>query len=148
MSELLKKSLINLKSADLLSKKQIFYSSSIHCSYYCCLQIIIHLLTNTEFAKDFKKFKDAASKKAKEDKNEDELGLHNLYINFIKIKLLKLNFEDASEFIRKMESLKAARVDSDYKEIEISKVRASDALERANRVKKILDKVFELEYKL
>jgi hypothetical protein len=43
MSHLLTKSMQNLESADILINANMF-SSSVHCSYYSCLQLCKHVL--------------------------------------------------------------------------------------------------------
>ncbi|PJC62847.1 MAG: hypothetical protein CO022_02365 [Flavobacteriales bacterium CG_4_9_14_0_2_um_filter_32_27] len=112
-----------------------YYSSSVHCSYYSCLQLIKHILLHK-----YKKSED-------ELRNEQEKSgkpSHEYLINSILIKIRDvspINFRDVS---RELPALKMARIDADYKEIEIKKGMSEDAFDKATELLTTLNMAFKI----
>jgi len=135
MSELLKKAKENYKSADLLCNRHKMWASSVHCSYYSCLQVIIHLIEDKTLNAKWEAFQ----KNAKGDKNiaKEDLGMHNMYINFMKKQIMEVDY-DSLRIFGKIDNLKKARVASAYLNDEITEQRANSSIERAKEVRDLL----------
>ena len=76
MSELKKKSDSNMMSAQYLIDRGNF-APSIHCSYYSCVQLMLHILRS-----EYNKTEDDVVSESQQG-SQDEGGFHNWLINFI-----------------------------------------------------------------
>ncbi|WP_338762030.1 HEPN domain-containing protein [Bernardetia sp. ABR2-2B] len=114
MSHLKKKSKDNLKAAQKLIDEG-FYASSIHCSYYSCLQFIKFIYIEDE---DFIT-----------DCNNKEKNSHNIIINKVLDEICeKADYKEEIRINKFLQDLKKTRVDADYNEVEITEEEAKFAL--------------------
>lgn len=131
MSELKLKSSENFKSSDILIKQRLF-ASSVHCSYYSCIQNMLHILRS-----DFKKTEEQIDSESKAG-SQDESGFHNWIINFFIREFFIRNHRDGREFSNFIGQLKGFRIKSDYKNSKINPTIAKDSLALANQINSIL----------
>ena len=147
MSELLKKSEGNFKSANILLTKFEQYASSVHCSYYSSLQIVIFLINNN-LNKEWEKFKVENSKELKAhnetQKKHKASAIHNLYISFLNNILIKIDYNLAREFSECINILKDNRIMADYQDVEIFKSKANDSYSLAKNINDKLKKQYSL----
>lgn len=136
MSVLIAKSDENISSAQLLIDNKC-YASSVHCSYYSSVQLVISLLLN--------KFGYTAEKLETESKSERK-GSHVFAKNIIhqKMKDKGIRFK-ATEFYREMGELKNKREKADYQEEIIDKDFSESAVKQAHTVNEILTEIFEIK---
>ncbi|WP_320051960.1 HEPN domain-containing protein [uncultured Acetobacteroides sp.] len=106
MSFLLQKSEENIKSAEHLIA-QGCYTSSIHCSYYACIQRMLNIFYTVK-GYDHKTLKGITDKIGGK-------GLHEKYINLLlcEFSTKKLNKEKA-DFLIRIETLRQKRNNADY----------------------------------
>ncbi|MEI6816028.1 MAG: hypothetical protein WCL14_05415 [Bacteroidota bacterium] len=129
MSAILNKSESNSKAA--LSLKQgAFYASSIHCSYYSCIQLMLHIMLYK-----FKLTQDEI------DSNADEKGegSHVYLINFFTTEIDKVN-ANSRNFNTNITTLKRARRKADYKDLEIIESESFAAIGLSRKVAEELNK--------
>lgn len=129
MSILENKSIEN-HAAGLILISQNLFSSSVHCSYYSCIQLMKYLLLLNE------------------GKTEEELylmqqtakqNLHEFLINYFIQQLRENNvYTVYRNSIGKLTQLKALRNDSDYKEIIIDETKARLASDLSFKILKDL----------
>ncbi|WP_343112962.1 hypothetical protein [Mucilaginibacter sp.] len=138
MSILTTKSQINIASAQDLHNKN-YYCSSIHCSYYSCIQNIMHIILfnvgidNEKLKSDFRDFK---------KKNpENPGGLHEYYIN-VTVTYLKSKKLDVISFNKEIFKLKKTRTEADYLNIEMGYDDSRYSIQKADTINKILQKAF------
>jgi hypothetical protein len=124
MSILKKKSYENQNSAQILLSNNLF-SSSIHCSYYSCLQLMKHILFEEGLTETELKSRQDASRR----------NLHEFLINHF-IEGLRQNnlYRQYRNSIVKLPDLKYLRVNADYKEQEMRESDAQFAIDLANRI--------------
>lgn len=137
MSELKLKASENFKSSDLLIRTGLL-ASSVHCSYYSCIQNMLHILRS-----DFNKSEEQIDRESKAG-SQDESGFHNWIINFYTREFFKRNFEEGREFSSFMGQLKGFRIKSDYKNSKINQTIAKDSLALANQINNILTENFNI----
>lgn len=136
MGILIAKSKENLTSAQLLIDNDC-HNSSVHCSYYSSVQLMIHLLLN--------KFGYTPDKLETDSKRENK-GSHIFAKNFLYQKMKDNNeIFKARDFFREIGELKNKREKADYQEAIINPDLSGNALEQANKVNTILTKVFEIQ---
>lgn len=136
MSILIVKSEENLVSSRLLIENKCF-NSSVHCSYYSSVQLMIHLLLN--------KFDFTQDKLEITAKSENK-GSHVFAKNYLYLKMKDLNIRfKALEFQRLVGELKNKREQADYHEVEISSDFCQNAYDQAQVVNTILKETFELK---
>lgn len=147
MSELLKKSAGNFKSANILYSKFEQYAPSVHCSYYSSLQIVMFLINNN-LKEEWKKFKNDNSTQLKTyNESQDKYkasAIHNLYISFLNNILIKIDYNLAREFSECINILKDNRVMADYQDVEIFKSKATDSYDLAKNINAKLKKQYSL----
>lgn len=127
MSFLRNKSQCNEQAAKLLLEQNL-HSSSIHCSYYRCLQDIKDkLITVFEYT-------------------EEDLNLrmekghsHIILINLIKSELIRSNYSLSQKFTNTITNLKGKRVDADYYNKEINKSMSSASISLADSIIQLLN---------
>src|SRR5665213_1934420 len=122
MSALITKSDQNIIAANNLIKASLF-SPSIHCAYYGCVQLMLHLL-RTHFGKTELQITHEGKTGSK-----NENGFHNWLQNLIYIEFIRLNGTDAAKFNSKIRTLSTARARADYS---TSDVNDNDALKAYN----------------
>lgn len=132
MSFLLDKSNQNQFAALKLFDQEKKYAPSVHCAYYSCIQLMIHILIT-------------AGKKT-ETQIQSEIGKgnsHQYYIyqtqNLIKAVLPSevLKFDEIKD-------LKSYRTSSDYKNKEITSVDSEKAINIAERINTLLKRTFNI----
>jgi len=107
------KSTLNLNAAKMLHDNSI-YCSSVHCSYYSCVQKIISklltLYTEDELAEDKRN-------------NFAQQSMHQYYlkriVKDIKINIKNISRQDLTKFTNDLSKLKELRENSDYKNADI-----------------------------
>ncbi|MDB5127070.1 MAG: hypothetical protein JWQ85_1302 [Mucilaginibacter sp.] len=109
MSVLIIKSDESIIASNKLIKASLF-SSSVHCAYYACVQLMLHILRS-----HFGKTELQITAEGKEGaKNEN--GYHKWLQNIIYIEFIRIDGDgtDASKFNAKIKSLSTARAKADY----------------------------------
>lgn len=134
-NNLINKSQINTDSALILYDKT-YYCSSVHCSYYSCIQLMMHIIYY-KIGYDDQKIRTSFESLGKAERKG---GLHGYYINLINI-YLKAQKKDAMTFNKLIFKLKTKRTDADYLDIEINEDHARYARFNAIDVNKILVQV-------
>jgi hypothetical protein len=137
MTKLKDKSDHNLKASGNLLTKSLC-APSVHCSYYSCIQLMLHILRS-----DLKK-SDLEVDKESEAGSKNEGGFHNWLINLILRELVKKDFQLSRDFSTFVGQLKGLRVKADYKNVEISPNKAKEGLEFAQHVIEILQQKFKI----
>lgn len=131
------KSKQNNKSAELLIKN-FNYSSSVHCSYYSNIQLMLHILLI-----DFRKTETEIDTQSRQG-SIDEGGYHNWLKNTITRELFTRNFQLVSDFNNFFGQLKGLRIRADYKNTEIIEQRAKNGLDLSNSIIEILTEEFKI----
>lgn len=135
MSVFLNKSEQNLNAATKLIELEL-NASSIHCSYYSCLQRMLYIKTE--------KLGEQPETLLKRAKAEDT-GSHNIITNEIKqaISSKNSNYSEQQAFSNTLALLKRNRIEADYQPIEINKSKSSASLELAKKINTILARIFK-----
>jgi len=129
------KSESNLKSAGILISNN-HHASSVHCSYYSCVQLILHIFIN-----DFKKTEDQINQESQlGSKNEN--GYHNWIRNQILREFFTRDYNAGTDFNKFIGNLMNARVKADYKNISIEAKHSKQALSYANTIIELLKESF------
>ncbi len=136
---------LNLKSEEnlrlanrIISEKSGHYSTCVHCAYYSCVQLMLHILRS-----DFNKSDEQIDEESKNG-SKKEGGFHNWIINninqafFVKDK----KYIDSRDFADKINALKWLRIKADYKNMEINEKKAKRAVENAGSINLTLKKYF------
>ncbi|KAA5532630.1 hypothetical protein F0919_17770 [Taibaiella lutea] len=135
MSEFIQKAEYNYLAAKNLINENLF-APSIKCSYYRCVQIMLHYLY------DKKGFND---KTFYESRTTSRHGSHAHAIYLTGLDLItKCDRGDYKYFQDKIQVLKALREKSDYKNLPISKDESNDALSISDSLRNILIKTLKL----
>ena len=140
-SHLYIKSKENIKIAQkIVLDKNGGYATSVHSSYYSCVQLMLHILRS-----DFKKSEDEIETESGNGSKEKG-GFHNWIIHSIStaVFLRDKKFSDSRDFTDKINELKGLRVKADYKNIEISENKAKHAVEYAKSITFVLEKYFTI----
>jgi len=137
MSDWKLKSEKNIKSAELLIRNSLC-SSSVHCSYYSNVQLMLHILFT-----DLGKTEIEIENDAKQG-SIDEKGYHNWLKNTITRELVERDFMIVRDFNNFFGQLKALRVKGDYKNSIINKNKATDAVCFSISINEILEEKFSV----
>jgi hypothetical protein len=137
MSELIIKSKQNIKAAHEMISTFGFFSSSIHCSYYSCVQLLIEILINDFGIPDHEIVNEA---------RKDGTGSHVFASNTVFSEIHKEEWKTARDFNRDIEKLRRRRENADYHEFQVSKEYSMDAFKEANNINTALVRFFKLEY--
>jgi len=130
MAHLLTKSYGNLQVAEVLVKIDDFgHASSIHCGYYACFQLIIHIFKNVI----------NPPKEIPIDKSMHSFALKHMFVELGKI---DRNF--AGIFNDDFGALKDLRIDSDYKDMPIDKPKAEKAYTIAKKLYSGMETAFSI----
>jgi uncharacterized protein (UPF0332 family) len=143
----------SLKAAQVLINKKLF-NSSVHCSYYACVQLLNYIL---EYSEDsaVKTVKAQRPKKETEEDEKDETAKKGqdshifLITNFYKLLLgLKAVSQygayTANDFSKDMGNLRKYRTKADYKEVDISKEKAEECLQFAQTITNNLNQYYPI----
>ena len=134
MSHLLNKSVINLQASYYLKEDKTCFCSSIHCSYYACVQMAKHVLVN-----DF-----GHSERHIDRQSAVVKGFHTYFINEIFLNLRGISSRDARDFRSTIKDLRNFRRESDYKDMEILKPKSDSAYNKAIDVQSILQRYYSI----
>jgi uncharacterized protein (UPF0332 family) len=127
----------NIKGAELLIRNSLC-SSSVHCSYYSNVQLMLHILFT-----DIGKSESEIESDAKQG-SIDENGYHNWLKNTITRELITRDFMIVRDFNNFLGQLKALRVKGDYKNSIINERKATDAVGFSKIIKEILEEKFSI----
>jgi len=136
---LLLKSTENINSANLLITNG-FAASSIHCSYYSCVQMMLHVLRS-----DLNKTEEELEILS-EKGSRDYHGFHNWLQNVFCEELIRRDKDAriAFDFNTSIGNLKGIRIRSDYRVSGISNKEANKALILAKKINKLIEDKFKL----
>lgn len=137
MSHLLSKSGLNYKSAEFLHSKNL-YCSSVHCSYYSCVQLMLHIL-RSDLGKTDSDIDEESRQGAK-----DEEGFHNWLRNTILRQFFLKNAEAGREFNNFIGTLAGFRVKADYKNYEVKETVAKQSIDYAKVANELLESNFKI----
>lgn len=137
MSVLKSKSQESIAAAEILLK-QNHANSSIHCSYYSCVQLMLHLLRK-HFGKTELAIKSEGIKGAKNDN-----GYHNWLLNSIFKEFVRLDGTDAAKFNGIIQILKKQRAAADYENRNIEFHNAEKAYSQSLIVHQLIKKNFQI----
>lgn len=131
MNGFLEKTTQNLNSAKILLD-QCHYSSSVHCSFYGCLQTAFHTL-----------FVKLNHEKSQFDhmRRLQKMGTHQYVFNLIKKEIEKSLKSDYQWFIHNFTKLKKLREQADYSEEPISQSEGYNALSKAIAINNLINKL-------
>jgi len=135
MGVLLDKSENSVSAAELLHQ-ETYYATSVHCSYYSCLQLMKDIVLY--YCEDFDNDEDFDYQQ-----KESKTPSHEFLINYINKKLNEKNM-DFRKFNRSINELKRKRVEADYKEIVIMESVSKWAMEKSGEVNTELKTSFEV----
>lgn len=134
VSVLLEKSNKSIEVAELLDKQK-YYATSIHCSYYSCFQVMLHI--------KFEKFNEKPESIFQRCKDSDT-GSHAVVTNEIKKAVIaKKGFEVAQPLFEKILTLKRNRVIADYYDAHVDLAKSSASLSLAKTVRGTLLNYFK-----
>ena len=140
MGYLKNKSDINISSAELLYKNNL-YSSSVHCAYYSCIQLMKYIICHKigiDYDKQEIEISQLKTQKAK------RTGSHNYMIDVIEEIMCSVDKKEASIFVDLIEALKDFRAESDYGNVEILSSKSSDSISKAYDIRKQLINFFHV----
>ncbi|HEX5152691.1 MAG TPA: hypothetical protein VFW07_14670 [Parafilimonas sp.] len=123
----------NIRGAEILNTiENRCFASSIHCSYYSCLQYMAYVI----------KVKKLISGTLKEEQNLRKKGSHEIIRNIFEIYYAKnidhKNFLEYKEWIGQLEQ---NRIESDYWEQKIEQPLANKSLDLAKRILSQIKKI-------
>lgn len=124
--------------ASMMLLKQHLPNPSVHCSYYSCVQLILHLL-RSHFGKTELAIKQEGMAGAKTDN-----GYHNWLLNLIFKELVRLNGTDAAKFIGIIVMLKKQRATADYENRDIDFAIAEKAHDKSLEIHKLILNNFQI----
>ena len=135
MSEYKNKSSYNFTAAGIMmDPKNCLYAPSIHCSYYSCIQYLLHVI--------YVKLPEIEKNTYLQNVNE-EGSSHKHAIMVIERHLLVKAKDDYKTFQSSIKELKKSRVQSDYSETQISQTVGQRAYGLAQSIINILAKNFK-----
>jgi hypothetical protein len=124
MNFLLAKSDFNIAAAKMLIQ-QNYFAPSVHCSYYSCLQLMTYYLYN-------KLGKNEKTMEAEQRVSTE--GKHEYLINLFTREIRPKSWESSRTFNNDIIQLKKLRVDSDYKDIQITITQGNDSFSIAKKI--------------
>jgi len=110
----IKKSDDSFKSTNKLIAESL-YNTSVHCSYYSCIQMALHIINNK-----------IGMSIADIDAGTNSKGSHNWVIGIITQSLQSSKRREARKFNDSIQELKRQRVIADYKEEQILHLKAQE----------------------
>lgn len=131
MNGFLEKTKQNINAAQALLA-QNYYASSVHCAFYACVQTLLHVL--------FVKLKYDKTKFIN-DIQQKKTGTHVHAFSLIEDEMKKARHPDIHWFRTNFTNLKKIRIKADYKEESISHSEGHDALNKANAINNIINKL-------
>ncbi len=137
MAQLKTKSEENIEAAKLLIENEL-WTSSIHCSYYSCFQIVKHIICHKL---------NISYKKQDEIAKDKKIGSHNYLLSSIKKKLKSLHnisVEEQRHIANSLSELKTLRIRADYRSEIFDKEKSTGVLSMAEETITIMSEKFEL----
>ncbi len=128
----------NLRAAQLLVQKE-YFSASVHCYYYACVQLMLHILRF-----DVGISEEDIDVQQREASKSINGGFHSWIINKMFELLMVKNFIAASEFNDWIGELKSMRVRADYKEEILTKNKTKAIGEKVSFVIETLKNNFKI----
>jgi len=122
MSKLLKKSQENETAAGILIDHGL-YSSSVHCSYYRCVQHMLHISTTM----------------VPQVRDDWSQGSHNDLINKVRDLIRRKDPSASLEFNNDIQRLKRMRVQADYQTVAFNAQNSREALRTSDSVVKLFN---------
>lgn len=122
------KSDFNKLAADELIKMG-YHSPSVHCSYYSCIQYVLHILVTRGGIEE---------KNLRSKTSQEKGGSHNFYINTISEHIKKNHRTEAKELKNTLGKLKIIRERSDYTSLEITDIASNDACMKRDEILRTL----------
>jgi hypothetical protein len=120
----------------LISMTTPYYATSVHCSYYSCVQLMIHILIE-----DFGK----TESEIDNEPRAANMAFHNWIIDvFFREITIRRNPREAYQFKQKIGELKRARVNADYRNIAIIEQTSRIALQKAHQTINYLNTNFTI----
>lgn len=129
---LLKKSEQNIEAAELLISNK-FYASSVHCSYYSCLQLMTYIVLTEDVMTESQLEK---SKRSHED-------LITITYDFLRERTD--DFYESRQIKNKISDAKGSRKRADYQNSEIDLVMSEKVFKEMKEVNAKLVKIFKIE---
>ncbi len=109
----------NIQLADQITTNGSEFASSVHCGYYSCVQLMLHIL-RSHFGQ--------SDTEIENNERTQNKSSHNLLISEIGSELKRLNANEFRDFNSKIKQLKGIRNKADYRNEHISKNKALLAL--------------------
>lgn len=114
------------------------YCSSVHCSYFSCVQLMLHLLRS-----DLGKTDSDIDKESRQGVKDEE-GFHNWLRNTILRQFFIKNPEAGREFNNFFGTLAGFRVKADYKNYEVKETIAKQSIGYAEVATELLKSNFKI----
>lgn len=131
------KSRNSLSTAKFLKDEDVcFYSTSVHCCYYSCIQIIIHILEQHGITESIVKINSKASSKGPHEYMINEINKYLYLCNTPSVELLKC--------ISSIKELKKNRIKADYRTVVFDKNETSRLIELSESVLELLYNKFNI----
>ena len=136
MSELLIKHGQSCTAAEQLIQKHSLFASSVHCSYYSCIQLTKYIIIHKAPGYDRVVFNTAVQ----------NVGSHVYLTRIMKEILIDAgaSIGEAQDFEDTLTGLKRLRVKADYDEYHINKTTSEDAFTRSEKVNTLLKTKFSV----
>lgn len=143
MATLQEKSDTNLSAALVLTKEQATCLSSVHCSYYCCYQLILYYLDKIFSYSETKRKAEYDNYLKSYTGGGKRLGSHEYWIKQFMSCIAKTGHAGNTFLIDKnIRLLKEARVEADYQEVDFTKKQTDDLYDKARDTIKLINKSF------
>ncbi|MBK7911354.1 hypothetical protein [Candidatus Pollutiaquabacter sp.] len=130
MSFLIEKAKANLNAANSLRFDPPSHCSSIHCSYYSCLQLLIHIVKVIVGKSDSEMWREIRSREMK--------GGTHAYYKKIAIERISIDRREIISDVNRISELQSLRNQADYENLEITIEKSSNAYSIAKDVHRIL----------
>lgn len=134
-SELLKKSEENRKAALKLWSVEKWFAPSVHCAYYSCVQLMIHIIMTV----GGKKYETMES-----EIGSFRGGSHGYYIQQVQSLLVNSGKANKIKDFSQIKTLKTYRETSDYKPVEVTYDDSDKANSLAEKISKLLKAEFAI----
>jgi len=133
MTILLNKSKESIEASEFLKNENLF-ASSVHCSYYSCIQLMRHILFNIQ-NEDENTFDNG--------QNINQAGSHN-YLLSILTNDLKNHEIDIRTFRNQFRNIKDLRKNADYKQLVILEIDCNNAYNLALKINRTLKNIYSI----
>lgn len=131
MKILLEKSEKNIEASNLLLQEE-YFETSIHCSYYSCIQLMSHILFNVFDINEYDFINSNENKKN---------GSHNSLLNEI-TKRFPSQSTNVYEFKNDFKIIKDYRIKADYRQQNILETDSIKSIDKATKINNKLKEIF------